>query len=363
MIFSVELPVKSNAFEEIARMRTNRSRARVFAFALLLATASHAKANDAVENFYKGRTINSVVPFGPGGGYATYSQVVARHIGRHIPGHPQIVLQYRPGAGGMVASNYMYNAAPRDGSVMAMLSDSVALASVIEAERIKYKVNEFIWLGAIERVNNVLGVRADSGVRNVRDMLKTETIVGSSGAGSPTFLLPSLLAWLEPVKIKTIFGFSGVNPILLAIERNEIAGVTVSWSIFKSLRKQWFESGYMVPVVQFGSVRQQDLPKVPLALDFAKTPEQKAVARFMASNVDIGRSFVVPPAVPAERVAALRAAFDRMGKDPAFIAEAVKAGIDLSPATGAQVQEAVAQATKIDDGLARVIRETISKAK
>ena len=344
-------------------MRMNLPRALASALLVALVPASDAIADDAIEKFYKGRTITSVVPFGPGGGYATYSQIMARHFGRHVPGHPQIVLQYRPGAGGIVASNYVYNSAPRDGSVMAMLSDSVALASVIEADRIKYKVNEFIWLGAIERVNNVLGVRADTGVRNVHDMLKTEVILGSSGAGSPTFLLPALLRWLMPVKIRTIEGFSGVNPILLAIERNEVAGVTVSWSIFKTLRKQWFENGFMVPVVQFGSDKEKDLPNVTLAIELAKTPQQKAVARFMASNVDVGRSFVVPPEVPAARVAALRAAFDRMVKDQAFIDEITKAGFDLSPASGQEVQNAVADATKLDPELTQIIRDTISKAK
>ena len=192
-----------------------------------------------------------------------------------IPGNPQIVLQYRPGAGGIVASNYLYNAAPRDGSVMAMVSDAVALASVIDADKTKYKVNEFIWLGAIERVNNVLGVRADTGVREFRDMLKKEVIVGGSGAGSPTSLLPALLRWLEPVKIKTIDGFTGINPIFIAIERNEISGVTVSWTIFKTLRKQWFDSGFAVPVVQFGSVKEKDLPNVPLAVDLARRRNRK----------------------------------------------------------------------------------------
>ena len=226
---------------------------------------SHAAANDAVEKFYKGRTITSVVPFGPGGGYAIYNQIMARHLGKFIPGNPQIVPQYRPGAGGIVASNYVYNVAPRDGSVMAMVSDSVALASVIDADKAKYKVNEFIWLGAIERVNNVLAVRADTGVRTFKDMLEKEVAVGGSGPGSPTSLLPSLLRWLEPVKIRTIEGYDGINPMFIAIERNEISGATVSWTIFKTLRKQWFDSGFLVPIVQFGSVKEKDLPNVPLA--------------------------------------------------------------------------------------------------
>jgi tripartite-type tricarboxylate transporter receptor subunit TctC len=288
---------------------------------------------------------------------------VQRHLGRFIPGNPQVVLQFRPGAGGIVASNYMYNVAPRDGLTIAMVSDSVALASVIEAEKIKNRVNEFVWLGAIERVNNVLGLRADTGVRDVHDLLKTEIILGSSGTGSPTFLLPALLRWLEPFKIRTIEGFSGIPPMFVAIERNEIAGTTVSWTIFKSLRKEWFDKGYLIPLVQFGSTREKDLPNVTLSLDLAKTPQQQAVARFMASNVTVGRSFILPPGVPAERVAALRTAFDRMVQDQGFIDDMTKSGFDVSPATGAEVQEAVAQATRLDDSLARIIRDTIARAK
>lgn len=330
---------------------------------LVCATASAPAADDDTEKFYKGRTINSVVPFGPGGGYAIYNQIMARHLGKFIPGHPQIVPQYRPGAGGIVASNYLYNVAPRDGSIMAMVSDSVALASVIDADKAKYNVNEFIWLGAIERVNNVLAVRADSGVRRFEDMTTTEVIIGASGPGSPTSLLPALLRWLEPVKIKTIEGYEGINPMFIAIERKEIAGATVSWTIFKTLRQPWFDSGFLAPIVQFGSVKEKDLPNVPLAIDLARTPEQRSVARFMASNVDVGRSFILPPGVPAERVAALRRAFDRMVKDPAFVDDITKAGFQLSPASGPEVQDAVAQATKLDADLARIVRDTISRAK
>lgn len=344
-------------------MRMCPMRALRLALFLFVCTESNAIANDAVEEFYKGRTITSVVPFGPGGGYAIYSQIMARHLGRFIPGSPQIVLQYRPGAGGIVASNYVYNVAPRDGSVMAMVSDAVALAAVTDADKAKYKVNEFIWLGAIERVNNVLAVRSDTGVRAFKDLLGTEVAVGGSGAGSPTSLLPALLRWLEPVKIKTIDGYTGINPMFIAIERNEIAGATVSWTIFKTLRRPWFDSGFLVPIVQFGSVKEKDLPNVALALELARTDEQRAVARFMASNVDVGRSFILPPGAPAERVAALRAAFDRMVKDAAFVEEITKAGFQLSPASGLEVQAAVAQATKLDAGLTRIVQNMVSRAK
>jgi tripartite-type tricarboxylate transporter receptor subunit TctC len=344
-------------------MRIRPVRALGLALIMLALTASNAVANDFVEKFYKGRTITSVVPFGPGGGYAIYNQIMARHLGKFIPGNPQIVAQYRPGAGGIVASNYVYNVAPRDGSVMAMVSDAVALASVIDADKTRYKVNEFIWLGAIERVNNVLAIRADTGVRRFPDLLDKEVAVGGSGPGSPTSLLPALLRWLEPVKIRTIEGYDGINPMFIAIERNEISGATVSWTIFKTLRKPWFDSGFLLPIVQFGSAKEPDLPNIPLAIDLAQSPQQRAIARFMASNVDVGRSFILPPEVPAERVQALRAAFDRMVKDSAFVEDITKAGFQLSPASGKEVQDAVAQATTLDSELTGIVRDTISRIK
>ena len=328
-----------------------------------LCASFHAAHAETVEEFYRGKTITSVVPFGPGGGYGIYNQIMARHLGRFIPGNPTIVAQYMPGAGGITANNYMFNLAKRDGLVMAMVSDSVALASVIDADKIRYKVNDFIWLGAIERVNNVTAVRADSGIRRLEDLKEKSIVLGGSGPGSPTSLLPALMRWLENYNIKTVEGYEGINPMFIAMDRNEIAGMTVSWTIFKTLKKDWFASGYAIPIVQFGSKKEKDLPDVPLALDIAKTPEQKAVARFLASNVDVGRSFIFPPGVPEDRVAALRAAFDRMVLDPEFRDEITKAGFDLSPATGKEVQSAVAQATHLDDRMIKIIQSAIASGK
>ena len=320
-------------------------------------------AAQTVAEFYKDKTITAIVPFGAGGGYAIYTQVMARHLPRFIPGQPSIVPQFMPGAGGIVASNHIANLARRDGTVMATVSDSVVLASVIDADKVKYNVNDFIWIGAIERVNNVLAVRADTGVKRFEDMNATEIVHGASGPGSPTSLLPSLLRWLVPsIKLKTVEGYPGISQMFVALESREVSAMTVSWTIFKSLKKEWFEQGTLLPIVQFGSTKEKDLAAVPLAVELAVTPEQKAVARFMASNVDVGRSFILPPQVPADRVEALRAAFDKMVIDPLFMAELDKAGFQLSPASGREVQDAVAQASKIDHELADVIRKVIAKA-
>ncbi len=318
---------------------------------------------ETVADFFRGKTITSVVPFGPGGGYGIYNQIMARHLGRFIPGNPTIVAQYMPGAGGITASNYMFNVAKRDGLVMSMVSDSVALASVIDADKIRYKVNEFIWIGAIERVNNVTAVRADAGIKKLDDLKEKSVVLGGSGPGSPTSLLPALMRWLKNYNIKTVEGYEGINPMFAAMDRNEIAGMTVSWTIFKTLKKEWFEKGYAIPIVQFGSKKEKDLPSIPLALDIAQTPEQKSVARFLASNVDVGRSFIFPPGVAEDRVAAVRSAFDKMVQDSEFRAEITKAGFDLSPATGKEVQAAVAQATRLDERMIKIIQSAIASGK
>lgn len=343
---------------------TLRVRVLVSAVVAVLASIPPTAASaETVEAFFKGKTITAIVPFGPGGGYSIYTQITARHLPQFVPGNPTVVPQHMPGAGGILASNHVFNVAKRDGTVIAMVSDSVALASVIDADKIKYKVNEFIWLGAIERVNNVMAVRADTGVKSFDDLKSTEIAIGASGPGSPTSLLPAMLRWMAPVKLKTVEGYPGISQMFAAIERGEVAGTTVSWTIFRSLKKDWFDKGFMVPIVQFGSVRDKDHPTIPLATELAQTPEQKAVSRFMASNIDVGRSFVLPPQVPADRVAALRSAFDRMVADPAFKAEIAKAKFELSPATGQQVQDAVKLATALDDKLAATIRGIVGPSK
>lgn len=322
-------------------------------------TAGTVRA-DAIADFYKGKQVNVIVPFGAGGGYALYTQIVTRHLPKFVPGNPSMVPQYMPGAGGVKAANYVFSVAPKDGSLISMVSDSVVLAEVISPDSVRYRVNEFTWIGTMERVNNVLAVRADSGIRTVEDLMKQEAVMGSSGRGSPTYLLPSLARWLLPEhKIRIVTGYEGINAMFLAMEQGELSGVTVSWTVFKSLRGQWFKDGFANTVVQFGTRREPDLPDVPLALELAKTDEQKAVARFMASNAEIGRSFVVPPGVPDVRIEALRTAFDQMVKDPAFIEDAVKNGVQLTPATGAEVQQAVKDASDISPELAELVRTAI----
>lgn len=337
-------------------------RALVVSLCSFAAVAPFRAAADPVADFYRGRTVTAVVPFGAGGGYALYTQLLSQHMPAFIPGKPTIVPQYMPGAGGIKATNYVYNVAPKDGSLISMVPDTVVLASVLQPKSIKFKVNEFIWLGTLERVNNILAVRADSGIRTFADLDKTEAVLGSTGRGSPTFLLPSLARWLTPAKIKIVQGYKGGREMFQAMETGELMGTTISWGVWKALKGAWFRDGSAVPIMQFGLRREADLPDVPLAVDYAKTPEQKTVARFMASNTEIGRSFVVPPGVADDKVAALRDAFDRMVRDPGFI-EAAKGKILLNPASGAEVQNVVAEASALDPKIADIVRTAIFGSK
>jgi tripartite-type tricarboxylate transporter receptor subunit TctC len=333
-------------------------RALLISFCSLAVAAPLSARADPVADFYRGKTVTAVVPFGAGGGYALYTQLLSQHMPRFIPGTPNIVPQYMPGAGGIKATNYVYNVAPKDGSLISMVPDTVVLASVLQPKTIKFKVNEFIWLGTLERVNNVLAVRADSGIRTFADLGRTEAVLGSTGRGSPTFLLPSLARWLSPAKMKIVQGYKGGREMFQAMETRELMGTTISWGVWKALKGDWFRNGSAVPIMQFGMRREADLPEVPLAIDLATTPEQKTVARFMASNTEIGRSFVAPPGMAAEKVTALRDAFDRMVRDPAFIA-AAKGKILLNPASGAEVQKVVADASALDARVADIVRTAI----
>lgn len=333
------------------------------AVCLIFGATLDTAAADPVADFYRGKKITAVVPFGSGGSYGLFTQMAARHMPKHIPGNPVIVPQYMPGAGGNKATSYVYNVAARDGSYIAMVPDGLVISSVLRPNKIKYKPAEFTWIGSMERFPTVLMVRGDSGFRSIADLFKGQLILSSSGRGSQSFLTPALLRWLTGAKIKIVQGYKGVRKMMNAMERGETQGVSVGYSAWLNLKADWLKSGYIFPLVQFGVRKESDLPDTPLAIDLAKTPEAKAVTRFMASSSEIGRSFVVPPKVPGDRIAALRTAFDKMVKDPGFLAEVKKRRLIIDPAPGAQIQKAVNRAAAIDPKIAKLMRTAIFGAK
>lgn len=327
-------------------------------FLLISSVAGNAVAAGGAD-FYKGKKLTVIVAFGAGGAYGLYTQLMAKHLPRFLPGKPTIIPQYMPGAGGIKASNYVYNVAARNGLVMSSLSDSVVITAVLRPERIKYKANEFTWIGAPVRMNNVLAMRRDSGLTSFDAITRKEAVLAATGLGSQATILPKMLAWLSPAKIKVVTGYKGSRGMLGAMERKEVQGMSLAWTSWKTLKGGWFKDGSAVPIVQFGLSPEADLQNVPLALDLARSADEKAIVKFMSSTSQIGRSVQFPPKVPSDRIVAIRAAFDRMVKDPAYVSDVTKRNAFLNPASGAVIQKAVAEAMKFDPALAAKARRGI----
>ena len=334
--------------------------ASAFGAALMFATihaAAPARA-DAVADFYKGKTITIVVSFGAGGAYGLYTQLLARHLSKFVPGNPTFVPNYMPGAGGIKATNYIYNVAARDGSVIGIPPDTLVLSNVLTPDKVKYKSSDFRWIGAVVRSNNVLVMRSDA-AKSMDDIAKKHTVVGGAGPGSPSIMMPLLLRWMTGGDMKVVAGYKGSGDIMIAIERGELQGAVFGWTSWKSLRGKWLESGWAVPIVQFGVEKENDLANIPLAHEITKTPEARKVVSFMSSSGAIGRSYVLPPKAPDDRLAALRTAFDKMVKDPEFLDDAKRRNAEIKPATGAWVQQKVEEAMKIDAALAETARKAV----
>ena len=330
------------------------------AVAAVTAAAAAPCGADTLEEFYKGKTVQIVIGFAPGGAYDLYAQLLSRHLPKFMPGRPTLIVQHMPGGGGVKGTNYIYNVAPRDGSVLGMPYDAVALMNVLTPHKVKYKATEFQWIGSALQVAYALVVRNDSGVTSFDVLTRREAIVGTSGKGSLGFVFPSMLKWATPAKIKLVLGYRGSSETLLAMERGEIQGTVLAWASLKTLKGDWFKKdGFARPIVQFGTKKEADLPDVPLAVDLATTADARAVAKAVGSVSLVGRSFVLPPKVSADKLAMMRSAFDRMVKDPEFIADAKARHGDLSPVSGAEVQEAVAEAMKLDPALAAKARQAV----
>ncbi|MBM3488085.1 MAG: hypothetical protein FJX67_15870 [Alphaproteobacteria bacterium] len=311
------------------------------------------------EQFYKGKTVTFVQPFGPGGTYDLYARLIGQFLEKHVPGNPNIVVQDMAGAGGIRASNHMYNVAAKDGSSIWMPPDTLVISQLLEPDKAKYKADSFTWLGTAVVVNSVIAIRKDVPARTLEDLRKTEVVVGSTGKGSQTFYMPQMMNDLFGTKFKVVMGYKSSGDTMLAVERNEISGVSLAWGSWKTLRGEWLQSGFAVPILQFGLRKEPDLPGVPLALDFARNDEERQIAAFASSGSPIGRSVAVPPGVPRDRIAALIAAFDKVMRDPAFIKEAESRQLALNPAPAAEVQKAIADSLKMTPETLKRAREVL----
>jgi tripartite-type tricarboxylate transporter receptor subunit TctC len=312
------------------------------ALALVLGQAGLARA-DAVTDFYKGRTLNVAVAFAPGGGYDIYARSFAQYMGKYIPGNPTLIPQFMPGAGGAKAANYLATVAPHDGTVVALLSNSVALAQVITPKEAHYDASKFIWLGRMADMRSAILVWHTAGVKTIEDMKTKQVIFGGTGKSSQDYMNPMLMKNVLGLKAKIVSGYRGSNEINLAMEKGEVQAMSNSWGSVRTRLGHWLTSKQALPIAMVGLTPAPDLPDVPLVMNLAKNDEDKAVLKLMASTTELGRAFAAPAGVPADRVAALRAAFKQMMDDKTFLAEAKSRKMDVEYLAPDAVEKVVAE--------------------
>ena len=302
---------------------------------------------DPVADFYTGKTVRMLIGYGPGGGYDLYGRVVAQFLSRHLPGHPTIVVQNMAGAGSLLAARYMHDVAPKDGTVLGSLAQTLALDSVTNAS-VKIDVGRMPYIGRIApNVDTGVGLQK-SGLKSFADVRAKQYTVGASGGGSTSVLFPTALMTYAGAKFKLARGYSGTNEIWLAVERGEVdivgayglPGIQVS-------HPDWLQGSEAVFLYQASLKRDRLIPDVPTLPELAQSDEGRQVLRAAASTGDIGRSIIATPGVPPDRLTALRAAFRAMVQDPDFVAECDKRKLPIDAAAGEDVDEMVRETLQL----------------
>jgi tripartite-type tricarboxylate transporter receptor subunit TctC len=308
---------------------------------VLCIPSSPGIAQDAVADFYRGKQINLVVSTGPGGSASLYAQATARHMGRHLPGHPNIIVQHVPGAGGLVAANAAYSIAPRDGSVIYTTGRTVPLDPLLGAKAANFDGRRFNYIGTANVEYTTCISWHSAPVKTLQDAFEKELVVGGYGDGVAT-VFPRAANKLAGTRFKVITGYQGSPQILLAMERGEIEGFcAIGWTYLKLRKPDWLRDKKINVLYQMALTKHPDIPDVPAIIDYAKTPEDRKAFEFLFAPQEMGRPFFAPPGVPADRVKALRTAFERVLHDPQFLAEADKMGLEVQHRGGEHVQALV----------------------
>jgi tripartite-type tricarboxylate transporter receptor subunit TctC len=319
---------------------------------LAASCASPAVAQDPAQ-FYRGKTIDLYVGFDVGGGYDQRMRLLARHLGKHIPGNPTVIPKNMEGAGSLRLANWLANVAPKDGTAIGMIARGAAFDPLIgQKAAAQFKGTDFGWIGSTSDETNVCAVMSRTGVTRFDDMFTKEVVVGSVGL-SDSGKFPLVLNGMLGSKFKLISGYKGTGAIVLAMERGEVEGrCGWNWSSMKTSHQVWIDQGIIVRLVQFGLKKHPELQDVPLVTDLAKTEEQKQIMKAIFAGQTIGWPFLAPPGVPADRLQVLRDAFQATLQDKDFLGEAAKTGVDVRPVSGEQIKSIVAEVYSIPPSLA-----------
>lgn len=329
---------------------------------LILAITAATTIPAAAADYYAGKSIKLTVGSDAGGGYDTYTRVLSRYIGRHIPGAPSVVVMNMPGAGGLRSVQYLYGIAPKDGTEFANIRSSNMLDSILGLRGEEIDPNKFVWIGSMASDNDVCAFWHTSGIRSFDDMLNKPSKVGGTARGAQAFSFPNAINYVLGTKMDIILGYKGTNDRALAMERGELSGMCgLNGSTLISVLQSQLAEGKLIPVVQSGLKPHPGLKDVPLTQSFAKTPEQRQILEAIFAQMDIARAFAAPPQTAAEPVKILRQAFLDTLKDPAFRQEADKLKLELDPISGEDVQKIIARMSALPGDLKKKVRDAIGE--
>jgi tripartite-type tricarboxylate transporter receptor subunit TctC len=304
-----------------------------------------AASTQSVEEFYRTKSITMLIGSAAGGGYDIYGRVLARHLSRHVPGNPNIIVKNMPAAAGLAAASTLYTTAEKDGTVIAAFTNGSVMDPLFGNPGARYDAQKFNWLGSIGKLQNVCATWHRSPVKSIAAVREHEVIVAAAGATSNTAIVPKVLNALVGTKFKVIAGYDAGTGLTLSIERGEAEGICgLSWSTIKVSRPHWIRDKLLNIIVQMGLTKLPDLPDVPSALDLVTDPQSKAVLELILIRQEAGRPFAAPPGVPADRLAALRRGFEATLEDAEFRADAERAQLEIEPLTAAEIERYLATA-------------------
>ena len=305
-----------------------------FAMALMATTA---QAQSPAE-FFKGKTVNLLIGVSPGGEYDVQARLIARYLGKHIPGNPTVVAQNMVGAGGLTEANYLYNVAPKDGTFIGMIQNGLPIMQAVGLPGPQFDSAKFNWLGSIAATVETLAVWHTAGIKTIDEARRTEVIIGAVGKGGITDTFPRMINEFAGTKFKIVVGYPGGNDVNLAMERGEVAGRNNTWSSWKVTKKKWLDEK-LITVLAYEGPRPKDIGDVPSVQDLATTETDKLAIRLISAGTLFGRPLTAPPGIPADRLEALRKAFLDTMKDPEFVKEADASNIEIDPVSGEQMQK------------------------
>jgi tripartite-type tricarboxylate transporter receptor subunit TctC len=318
---------------------------RATAAAIVLAMAVVAAPAQTVADFYKGKNVELYIGYSVGGGYDLWARVLARHIGQHIPGNPTIVVKNMEGAGSLRLANWLYRVGPKDGSVFGIIGRGTGFDPLLGQHAAQFDATKFTWIGSgSHEVSVCVSFEGRAGITTFDDLRTKEMTVGGTGASADTDQFPKVVNGVLGTKMKIVSGYPGGNDVVLAMERGELQGrCGWSWSSVKATHGSWIAEKKLNILVQLSLQKHPDLPDVPLITDLAKTDEDRQILKLIFARQVMGRPFLAPPGIPAERADALRKAFSDTMMDPAFMADAEKSQLEVNPVAGDDLQKLVAE--------------------